>query len=189
MNTKTCSKCKTEKSLFGFHKDKHGKYGRSPWCIKCRKQYDKDRNRSEYDKQHYRDNIEHRRQYAKDNKERFAPYHIQYQRDHCEQRALYSKQYEIDNALRIKQCRNSGALFETYFKQLKTFEKVRQCLENSELLEVKCTYCGKWTIPTVSQIKNRLQAFNGNRSKGTENRFYCSEACKQTCPIYKQIKY
>ena len=55
-----CSKCKIEKPLKEFHKDKARKYGRDYVCIKCRKEYcdankEKTRTRS---KQHYEANKE-----------------------------------------------------------------------------------------------------------------------------------
>ena len=74
---------------------------------------------------------------------------------------------------------------ETFDSIPEIFEEVRQCPNNLELLEVKCAYCGKWIIPTNTQVSNRLQVFNGNYSG--ENRFYCSENCKQSCPIFRKI--
>jgi len=73
-------------------------------------------------------------------------------------------------------CKNTLGLYETIRKQADT-----------ELLEVKCTYCGKWYPPTYSSVGNRLNVING-RGSG-ENRLYCSENCKESCPTYKQVKY
>jgi 5-methylcytosine-specific restriction endonuclease McrA len=64
------------------------------------------------------------------------------------------------------------------------FEEPRCYSKNKKLLEVKCAYCGKWILPTNLQVKNRIRVFGGILSG--ECRFYCSENCKQACPIYNQ---
>lgn len=35
MATKICTKCRQEKTLEQFHKNKHGKFGRHSWCKQC----------------------------------------------------------------------------------------------------------------------------------------------------------
>jgi 5-methylcytosine-specific restriction endonuclease McrA len=142
--------------------------------LKYQKQWNKDNvpKKAKYNKQWHKDNTEYRKQYNKDNAPRIT-----------EQR----KQYNKDNVSQIKQYRKDNALFESYFKKLEVFEEIRPCLENLKLLEVKCAYCGKWTKPTNLQVKNRLQSFNGTNAG--ESRFYCSENCKQSCPIYNKIKW
>ena len=54
-------------------------------------------------------------------------------------------------------------------------------------MQVKCTYCGKWYVPTTDSVQKRIKALDG---RGTgENRFYCSSNCKAACSIYRQVKY
>lgn len=76
--------------------------------------------------------------------------------------------------------------FDTYAPQIDFCEEVRRNNENPNILEVKCTYCGKWFVPTKTNVDNRIKSLKGSRG---ENRFYCSEQCKKECPIFKKIKY
>jgi endogenous inhibitor of DNA gyrase (YacG/DUF329 family) len=64
----------------------------------------------------------------------------------------------------------------THKSTLGLYEDVRK-QEGTEVLEVKCVYCGRWFIPTRNAVSSRLRAIN-NLNKG-EGRFYCSENCKQ----------
>ena len=77
--------------------------------------------------------------------------------------------------------------YNTYAQQLSWCESVRRNKDNSDILEVKCAYCGKWYIPTISSIINRINSIKG-RSRG-EGRLYCSDECKRECPIYNQKKW
>lgn len=72
-------------------------------------------------------------------------------------------------------------------KKINFCEAVRRSPENNIVLQVKCTYCGKWYTPKISDIRKRTDSILG---KGTgENRLYCSEECKSLCPIFRKIKY
>lgn len=79
------------------------------------------------------------------------------------------------------------ASYITYAHRLRIFEEVRVSMNNSNFLEVKCTNCQKWFIPSWASVRNRLAAFNGTIPG--EYRLYCSDDCKESCPIYKQVKY
>lgn len=209
MRTKTCSKCKKEQDISCFYKDKKSKDRFQPWCKGCCKQYNKDnasllaKQRKQYQKDNAPRIIECGKQYRKDNTLRIAKQkkqhykentsqilkqQKQYYKDNIQRILKQAKQYRIDNILQVveqkKQYNKGNALFKTYFKRLEIFEEVRQCFENLELLEVKCAYCGKWVIPTNLQVRNRLQAFGGTITG--EQRFYCSENCKISCPIFNQ---
>lgn len=163
MKTKICTKCKIEKPVSEFYKG-NDKDGFTYWCKICVKQYRKD-NAPRI--------AEQRRQYNKDNTPRLAEQRRQHRKDNVSQLAEYHKQHNKEYAL-----------FERYFDKLGVFEEIRPCPENLKLLEVRCAYCGKWMLPTNLQAKSRLQAFEGNISG--EQRFYCSENCKQSCPIFNQ---
>jgi len=54
-------------------------------------------------------------------------------------------------------------------------------------IQCKCTFCKKYFIPTRQQIKNRIYSLSG-KQKG-EQRLYCSDTCKNLCPIFGQSKY
>lgn len=77
--------------------------------------------------------------------------------------------------------------YNTYAHQIDYCEQVRRNKQDTNILEVKCAYCGKWFIPTTTSVIGRIQALNGKGSG--ESRLYCSENCKQECPIYNQRLY
>jgi len=51
-------------------------------------------------------------------------------------------------------------------------------------IEVRCTYCGKWYIPTSVEMDNRIRSI---RQETFGNGFYCSSSCKELCPIHWQV--
>ncbi len=84
---------------------------------------------------------------------------------------------------------NNIPFYDTYAHQIDFCEDIRRNKEDQNVLEVKCAYCGKWYIPTMNNVCNRINALNGKLSNGVENRLYCSDKCKRECPIYKKQKY
>ncbi len=50
-----------------------------------------------------------------------------------------------------------------------------------------CTYCGKYFTPTRTAIGGRIKALYD--SSCSDNRLYCSNECKQLCPIFGKTKY
>lgn len=81
---------------------------------------------------------------------------------------------------------NGLPLFNTYAHQINWCEEVRRNNEDKNILEVKCTYCGKWYIPNYNSVSNRLQVLKNNKKYTGECRFYCSNSCKQECSIFNQ---
>jgi hypothetical protein len=75
-------------------------------------------------------------------------------------------------------------LYNTYAHQLEPYEQCRRNINDPNILEVKCAYCGTWHIPKQSNVRNRINGIN----RGIY-RLYCSNKCKQNCPIYRKIKY
>jgi len=74
--------------------------------------------------------------------------------------------------------------FDAYAHQLDWCEEIRRNSEDIEVLEVKCTYCGRWFTPKLNLIFNRIQSLKGNYEG--EQRFYCSDGCKKACPIFNK---
>ena len=82
---------------------------------------------------------------------------------------------------------NNLPFYNTYAHQISYCEEVRRNIKDQNILEVKCAYCGKWYIPLMISVQNRVQTLNGNYCG--EQRLYCSDNCKQECPIYKKHKW
>lgn len=78
-------------------------------------------------------------------------------------------------------------LYDTYAVQISYAEKCRRHPNDRNILQVTCAYCGRWITPTVYQVYDRIRALNGTQQG--EQRFYCSEQCKQECPIFGKISY
>lgn len=104
---KICTKCKIEKELSEFNKNKAAKDGLRYQCKECLKQYQRDNRErfAEYRKQYYQDNrerrVEYQKQYRRDNSERIAESKKQYRLDNRERTAEYKKQYRRDNRKRL----------------------------------------------------------------------------------------
>ena len=79
------------------------------------------------------------------------------------------------------------SLYNTYAHQIDWCEPVRRDPEDSNILNVKCAYCGKWYRPKPSQVYTRIKSLDGKIIG--ENRLYCSSECKLQCPIFHKIRY
>jgi hypothetical protein len=83
-------------------------------------------------------------------------------------------------------------LFDTFSHQINFADETRMSvLDDLKVLEVKCTYCGKWFMPSIISVRSRIAALNrvdGQRSCG-EGRFYCSDSCRNSCSIFQRRKY
>ncbi|MCK9371445.1 HNH endonuclease [Candidatus Dojkabacteria bacterium] len=73
-------------------------------------------------------------------------------------------------------------LYDTYASQLELYEQCRRNADDPNILEVKCTYCGKWYIPTRIDIRNRIFGINSNDI----HKLYCSDHCKSVCSLFNQ---
>ena len=83
-------------------------------------------------------------------------------------------------------------LYSTYAPQLSKYEYT-ECIKNHglDLLGVKCVYCSKVFVPNIHQtvarvIYTKLEVIKPGLSDG---RFYCSDGCKQACPMFNKQKY
>lgn len=89
----------------------------------------------------------------------------------------------------LKITENQIVLYDTFAPQLIKYENIRRDISNNLLLQVKCTYCGKWYTPKRKTLVNRINAINGYLAGNSEARLYCSEECKQLCPIFNKKRY
>ena len=55
------------------------------------------------------------------------------------------------------------------------------------VVRCRCTYCKEYFTPTDNQLSHRIRSLSGNHEG--ECRLYCSDTCKQNCPIFGQILY
>jgi 5-methylcytosine-specific restriction endonuclease McrA len=116
------------------------------------------------------------KKYYNKNKEKIAKRDKKYYQEHKEELLEYAKQY-----------REAFALYDTYADKLTREESARKTKEG--YLEVKCanSNCREYFVPKNQQVQNRICSLNGQNAG--ENRIYCSEKCKHSCSLFKQIKY
>jgi 5-methylcytosine-specific restriction endonuclease McrA len=81
-------------------------------------------------------------------------------------------------------CRNKMSNI-LYLQKNLTIEE--EPIKIDDRIQCKCTYCKKYFTPTISQLQSRTSSLlkNGNG----EHRLYCSDKCKQLCPIFGKSKY
>jgi hypothetical protein len=86
---------------------------------------------------------------------------------------------------------NNLARYTTCKKHFDGIEEIKRvCVEDkTNVLSVRCAYCGKWYIPKLSDVNNRINSINGKSNSNTDSRLYCSKHCKRACPIYNQKKW
>jgi len=120
--------------------------------------------------------------------------------ENSENHPMYGKKHSEETKKRMGESRKGSIrnwkggvtksnipLYDTYAPQISYAEQVRRNQDDPNILEVKCTYCGKWFVPQLKNVNSRKNALNGNTSG--ENRLYCSDQCKRECPIYKKQKF
>jgi len=59
--------------------------------------------------------------------------------------------------------------------------------DDFKLLKVRCTYCDKWFVPEIHSVYRRVWTLEG-KVPG-EQRFYCSDDCKESCSIFGKVKW
>ena len=126
------------------------------------------------------------RKYYQKNSDRLKQYAKEYRKNNMEK----ILQYQLSNSENLKQKHytylRSPAIYTTHMNSL-TIDEAPRLADNGLYIEIKCSYCGKYYIPTNREIQNRTQALLGNLS--SESRCYCSKHCKAACPIFGKVKY
>ncbi len=162
-------------------------------CRECRRLYLR-----EYHTRNRERLIQNKREYRKNNLDALRAYQREYNQKHKKELnigrknnpdklKIVSDRSVKKNIENVRQCsRNyskSFPSFKTYAPQLTIEEDPTEGEDG--LLLVKCAYCGKYFIPIVSQVSSRIASLMGR--SGGENRLYCSQGCKDACPIFYQV--
>ena len=79
---------------------------------------------------------------------------------------------------------NNIPIYDTYAHQIEWCEEVRRNEKDPNILEVKCSKCNEWYVPTLNNTNGRIQYLKENPNASSENRFYCSDQCKNSCSIF-----
>jgi len=172
---KECSDCKDvlPATTIHFSRNKNSKDGLCHRCKEC-------------------SNINSKK-WREENKEKVKEREKKYWEIHSERLRKLNKTWKEENKEEIakkypawykkeKIRRKEPVPYDMYASRLEWCEAVKRNEENPDLLEVTCTKCKIWFMPELQNVRHRINAINGNGSG--ENRFYCSEECKNTCEIF-----
>lgn len=140
--------------------------------------------------------------------ERLA-YAKKYREEHKEEIAAFQKEYREKNKDELKKSKKEysdahkkekseydkkraqlPAKYETYYEKFLPYygeENLQRDPKNAELIQVRCKYCNKWFNPTNRQAHDRYVSIT--MGKCGDRELYCSSACKNACPIYRQQKF
>ena len=100
MTSKSCSKCKEEKTVSKFRKNKSLKDGLTIWCKECIADYNARWRRNNIDRirkteQDWRDNNREKKNQAnKDHYKKNKEYHVKYRADNIEHKRAYYRDYK-----------------------------------------------------------------------------------------------
>lgn len=122
--------------LNNFHKRNSEKDGLNRYCKECIK-------------------IERKNKY-----QRCKQNELQYYQKNKEQILEKQQKKYLENIDHVKQIKNkhrhSFSKFKTFFNNLSKYNECRLDPTNSDLLQVKCTYCNNWFNPLFKDVKSRL---------------------------------
>jgi len=169
---RTCTKCQRYKDWGNFCYSIRGIREKHHVCNNCIAKYTQDN----YDdikikkKIYYYDNYEKVRQRARN-----------YYNNNKEDIGKKRKEYRETNKEVIKERRTSAPTKYILFKDKLTIEEDPK-FDRVGDLEVKCAYCREYFKPSYSQTMARVRALNS--FNGTDNRLYCSDECKELCPVF-----
>ena len=123
--------------------------------------------------------------YGKDFSGSFNPF---YNKHHTKEIKIIISEKNKISLLNNKYAFKCGDLtwYDTHAHKISWCEEVRRAPDNENILEVKCKYCGKWFKPTNSQITGKYGSLLGH---GGSRNLYCSNKCKELCPIYYKQKF
>ena len=58
---------------------------------------------------------------------------------------------------------NNIPLYDKYIVDISYAETCRRNPDDNNILDIKCTYCGKWFTPSIQQVYERIRALNGKQ--------------------------
>jgi 5-methylcytosine-specific restriction endonuclease McrA len=204
-NAKVCTMCGIEKGKTEFYKNKAMKDGLASRCKQCDKKYYQlnKQKRKDQNKKLYEDKrekiLEQKKEYYERNKEKIKKGFKKYRKENPEKIARMGKNYWDQNKEQIRKnqlgyreknreklrakaegYRGEIVSYEIYATQL-TVDEAPEADEDGYLM-VKCTYCGRHFYPKRNEVQHRTRALI--KTKLGESRLYCTNDCKQACPVY-----
>jgi hypothetical protein len=199
---KKCSKCKEYKSKDEFGKNKTRKDGLEHRCKKCRKRSKKIQEEINLEVKNSKNELKrcghckkwkiktefNKSKRRKDGLDNWCKNCIKNKQElNKSNKKIYDTKYILQNKEKIKNKKmvrlNKTVSFYSFFTEylIKYNYEVKN---NNGFLEIKCKWCNKWFLPIYKYIQYRINAINGLYSFGVECHLYCSDDCKNKCPIF-----
>lgn len=82
----------------------------------------------------------------------------------------------------------NGYGYDAAFKRLSWIEDIRRDPKDKRVAQFRCYTCKEWFTPTRGQVSDRIKAIERENPRG-ELHLYCSDACKNSCSIYKRVSH
>lgn len=111
------------------------------------------------------------KKHREENKEELAAYNKEYQANNRE--AINKKALEISKL---------PVYYATYNDRIEYAEDLPTLKNDEGHLVVHCKFCKKEVVPALSVVQKRISTLDGKA--GGEANFYCSQECKDLCPLY-----
>ena len=162
--TKTCCRCHLELPLEDFYIRKITKDGLTHQCKSCWDNRNKEEIRLAATKIR-------QKSYRESNKEKLKAHRKEYRKIHsdlCKER--------------VNRMRFGPVSFERFGHKLTIDEDPTHDLEGN--LQVRCTYCGRRYTPSRCSVSRRIK-FLSIQKGANEARLYCSDGCKEECPLFR----
>ena len=131
METKLCKKCKIEKPLAKFNKNKTNKDGFQVYCKECQYIYNKEYKKKNKEKIKKYNKIKDKERYLK-NKDKILKQHKIYNNSHKEEKSKHHHDYYVQNKEKIK--KNSSKYLKDKLKKDVIFKmkfQIRNIIRNS----------------------------------------------------------
>lgn len=151
-------------------------------CLSCKRERSKISYSNNIDKE--RERSRNRAKLEIDKRKEISRKHYENNKDELLQKSKIRYENNKEKSLETNYSWRTSLASKNYLIKLENYEECRIDPSNNELIQCKCTYCGKWFNPTNENIKSRLKYINGSDHR--ENRIYCSDNCKKSCPIFYQ---
>lgn len=171
-----------------FHVQNNHLDGFTSQCKKCRAIAAKKYRQKNIDKINKK-----RKKYYESNKEKYLKQCKQYYKLNKNEklkkaRKRYHKKTKHQTLQHQKEWYKSKALYNGMaFQKIIPYQETRQNPNKKSIGQIRCAYCGKWYSPTNLEIKNRCRGLV--TTSGGEGNIYCSESCKQACPVFKKVSW
>lgn len=164
--TKICTKCKIEKELTDFHKDKKNKDGFSNRCKECAREYSK-----RYRKENKERLINNKKIYRKVNKDNLKQYNKSYYTQKRMERLEYQKNYQKENKDKVY---NLNRIKQEKEKSLGTITKEQETVRFN-FFNKSCCYCNSTNVK--ENYKDHIIPINDKGLNHITNTVTCCVSC------------